>query len=449
MPLKTALLLLLCLPAGAEFPPGYVVKIESNSIYLDFTEKMGAAVGQPFSVYSEGEELKHPVTGQSLGKVEKTLAEGKITQVAALYSVGDLTTLKADAAEIKPGTKARLGAIPVPPTPAPVQPVAAPAATNFGGRAPRWQSKTFPYQTLGMAVAEFEPGKLATAMSDGKKVFLYAYPPADNKPLAEYELPGSGVRVLSLDAGDANGNKKAELFVTAYNQTFNRVETTVLELDGGKWVQVAQTPWIVRQIQDASGKPLLAAEQLVEDNTFPFSSIYPLSVQDGKYGAGKGSIKPKRVDWIYGFTNATLDGAPTTLYLTSTGHLRVQFEKGSWKTGDSYCQTPVRLRWPNHEGRLLEFSPAVRVGYDAEGKAAVYAPRNLSMLGSLSEPFGLFNGGELQRLSWNGVALAVDWKADLGGYTPSIALVDNGGKKDVAVAIVGTSGRSTVWIFDP
>lgn len=447
MRLLTALFaaVFLAQPGRAELPGGYVVKVESGSVYLDFTEKTGAVAGQPFSVYTEGEELKHPVTGQSLGRIESTVGKGKITQVMAMYSVG---SVEPGAGGIKPGMKARLGAVPPAPV-VPAAPVAAPAAAAEGTRAPRWKSPMFKFQIAGMAVAEFEQGKLGTALSDGKKIYLYDYPPADNKEKASFELPGSAIRVLSLDAADLNGNGRAELFVVAYNQTFNRVETTILELDGGQWKQLAQTPWIARAIQDPDGNQVIAAQQLVDDQTFPFSGIYPLAYQDGKYATTKKSLKPKRVDWIYDFTNANLDGSPSTLYLTSLSHIRVQFDNGSWKTTEAYEQTPVRLRWPNSDGRLLEFHPPMRVAKDAAGKQVLYVSRNLSMLGSISEPFGLFNGGELQRKSWDGVSLVTDWKADLGGYSPSIAVVGPAERRDVAVAIVGTSGKSAVWVYDP
>src|SRR5438270_1262256 len=109
MPLLTAALAVLAasLPA-AELAPGYVVKVETGIVYLDFTEKAGASVGQPFQVYTEGEELKHPITGQSLGRVESKVAEGKLTQVLPMYSIGELSPAKLE--QLKPGMKARLGA---------------------------------------------------------------------------------------------------------------------------------------------------------------------------------------------------------------------------------------------------------------------------------------------------------------------------------------------------
>ena len=70
--------------------------------------------------------------------------------------------------------------------------------------------------------------------------------------------------------------------------------------------------------------------------------------------------------------------------------------------------------------------------------------------GSLAEPFGLFTGGELDRFSWNGVALQTDWKATLGGYCTATAYVSRPGHPDdLVAAVVGGSGKSSVWVYDP
>lgn len=448
-PLLAACLLAMPFLSFAEPPPavptGYVVRMDSAGIYLDFGQENGASAGQPFIVFSEGEELKHPVTGQSLGRLETTLAQGTLREVLPKYSIG---TLGASAAEIKPGMRARLGAKTAPP------PLRAEAPGGVALRAPRWKSPVFDYQITGMAVADFQgDGKPWVALSDAKTAALYPYPPQDDKPLARFSHPGIAPRIVSLEAGDVNQNGRAELFVSLHNGTFDRFETVVLELGqdakgSPELKQIADIPWVVRGHQDAAGRRVLAVQQLVEDTTFPFSNIYPLVFKDGKYGPGKGAIRHKRVDWIYDFTTADLDGhAPAVMFLTTTEHLRVQFDKGYWKTPDAYGQTPIRIRW---HGRLLHFHPPILAAYDAQKKAGIFLVKNISMLGTLSEPFGLFNSAEIHRKSWNGVSLQSDWRAELGGYSPALALVgDPQEPKDLAVAVVGSSGKSSLWIYDP
>ncbi|OGR86654.1 MAG: hypothetical protein A3J74_10190 [Elusimicrobia bacterium RIFCSPHIGHO2_02_FULL_57_9] len=428
---------LLCLlalfPTSAFGATGYVVRVDSGLVYLDFNEKNGAAPGRAFEVYTEGAQLKHPVTGKSLGRMENKIAEGTLQEIKEQYSIGKLS---AQAPTVKPGMRARLSAPP------------AQTDGQTPARAPRWKSPVFDYKITGMAVANFAgDGKMTLALADSKKVYLYSYPPQDPKPLAEFAQPGTAPRLLALESADLNGNGKAELFVTLFNEVLGRLETSILELNGNNWEKIAELPWAVRAHQNADGRALLAVQQLVEDPTFPFSAIYPLVFNEGKYAAGKGAIRYKYVDWIYDFTQADFDGTPALLRFTNTHRLKLHFKRGSWATPEAYGQTPSRIRW---QGRLLEFHPPVPVGYQDKKRAAVYLVRNNSMLGSLSEPFGLFQNAEVQRKTWNGVSLSNDWKTDLGGYSTALALVpDPAQPHDLAVAVVGSSGQSSLWIYDP
>ena len=418
---------------------GYVVKVESGAVYLDLGEAAGAAVGRGFEVYTEGEELKHPVSGQPLGRQRTPVAQGRVTLVLPLYSVGGLMAGQ-PLGEVKTGMRARLSDL---------QPAAktAEAPKPGGAREPRWKSPELDYAVTGMAVADFRgEGKPTVALSDKKTVSLYAYPPQQAQPLAQFIVPGVGPRILSLAAGDVNGNGRPELFVTLHNETFERVETLALEWTDGQWKQVADFPWMVRAFDDGQGRSTLAMQQLEEDQSFPFSTIYRLLWKDGRYAPGE-SVRFKRVDFLYDFTQAGLDGkTPALLYHTTTDRLRVQFKDGFWKTADAYGQTPTRLRW---HSRLLEFHPQIPVGY-ASGKASVFLIKNDSALGSLSEPFGMFTGGHIEREAWNGLALTPEWRADLGGYCPAAQLVPGPLQpSDLAVAVTGTAGKSALWIFDP
>lgn len=443
---KAAFLITLFLvgAGAARADSGYVVKIESGSVYLDLGEKAGAVSGETFQIYTEGEELKHPVTGQSLGRIEKPVAEGRVTLALPLYSVGRLLADQpADA--VKPGMRARLQ-----PQPAAGLIPAGQAGQNPAARErePRWKSPPLPYAVVGMAAADFRgDGTTTLALADKNTVSLYDYPPKLGQPLAQYVVPGVGPRILSLAAGDVDGDKRSELFVTIYNETFDRVETEILQWSDGRWTQAGELPWMVRSFQDGSGRPVLAMQQLIADETFPFSKIYRLAFADGKYAPGE-ALPLKRVEFLYDFTQASLQPGkpPALLYQTPTDRLRAQFQDGFWKTEDAYGQTPTRLRW---HGRLLEFHPQIPVSYQ-EGKASVFLIRNLAALGGLSEPFGVFSGARIERHDWNGIALAPTWRAELGGYCTAAALIPAADKPaDLAVAVTSTAGTSAVWIFDP
>jgi hypothetical protein len=423
---------------------GYVVKADGTQVWLDLTAADGAAPGRGFQVYAEGEDLKHPVTGEQLGKAEQKIAEGKIEEVSEKHSLGRLAEATPG---VQAGQRARLLAVVAAPVAAVV-----PASTRPGEaalRAPRTRGASLPFVIVGMAVADFDgTGKPQIVLSDEKSFMLYAYPAAENKILAQGEIPGTGARILSLDAADLDGDKKSELFVSVYNEQFRRLETSVFKLDGGKWVKAADLPFLVRSHQNAKGERIIASQQIQDDKTFPFGAVYPLVYRDGKYIQGRPKLNPQRADWLYGFSYAQLDkaGEPAALYLTNVNSLRAQFDKGHWRSNESYGQSPIRVRWYD---KLFEFHPAMLSTYDAKGFDKLYIIRNLAMLGGLATPFGLFNGGELHAKTWTGVAFETAWKAELGGSSPGFALVDTDGRKELAVAVAGSTGKSAVWTFDP
>ena len=448
-----AVSVLLSVPAAAQVAPispskiGYVVRVDSDTAWLDLTAADGAAAGRSFTVFIEGSELKHPVTGASLGRVENKLGEGTIREVSEKYSLGSIS---AKSGEIKAGARARFGAAPAP-TPAPA-PSASPAPLRAGEgekRMPKTRGASLPYTVTGITVGDFDGiGKPQIVLCDEKSFKLYAYPAAANKPLVEGEVVGTGVRIVSLESADLDGNNRAELFVTVYNEPFRRLETSVYTVEAGKWMKTADLPLLVRAHQDPKGKRVVASQQIQDDKSFPFGAIYPLVYKDGRYEQGRPVIKPKRVDWLYGFTYAQLDDdEPALLYLTSVNSLRAQFAKGHWRSTESYGQSPVRVRWYE---RMLEFHPPMLATYGEKGFSALYVVRNLAMLGGLANPFGLFNGGEVQALTWTGVAFELAWKAELGGSSQGFVLAEpEAGRKELVVAVTGSTGKSAVWTFDP
>ena len=438
--------LIAALAAAQPAEKGYVVRVDSDAVWLDLTPADGAAVGRAFEIYVEGAELKHPVTGSSLGRVQSPVAEGRIKDVSDKFSTGAILSRKAAVAA---GQRARLAAAAPAPEPAPAPKAAARAAGEPESRAPRSMGPTVPYEVNAMAVGDFDKvGKPQLALASENAVRLYAYPMTDAKPLAEIVIPGTGLRVVGLESANLDGEGGDELFVSVYDEAFKRFETRVLSVQNGKWLKIADLPFLTRSYQDAAGRRVLATQQIIDDKSFPFGALYPLVYQDGKYAQGRPALKLRRVDWLYGFTTAQLGaGDPAVLYLTTTHKLRVQFGKQWWSTSDDdYGQTPLRVRW---QDRLLEFNPPMAAAYGPSGFEQLYAVRNMAALGGLASPFGVFNRAELVGKRWNGLGLETAWKADLSGCAQGLAVVEASGGKELAVAVRGSAGQSSVWIFAP
>ena len=82
---------------------GYIIRIDGEKIMLDQGRTAGLKRGMKCVVYKEGEVLKHPITGEILGKDTQELGEVLITEDFDKYSVGK--TLKMYGGVISIGDK--------------------------------------------------------------------------------------------------------------------------------------------------------------------------------------------------------------------------------------------------------------------------------------------------------------------------------------------------------
>jgi len=82
---------------------GYIIRIDGEKIMLDQGRAAGLKRGMKCVVYKEGEVLKHPITGEILGKDTQELGEVLITEDFDKYSVGK--TLKMYGGVISIGDK--------------------------------------------------------------------------------------------------------------------------------------------------------------------------------------------------------------------------------------------------------------------------------------------------------------------------------------------------------
>lgn len=59
---------------------GYVIKVDGNILTMDMGRTAGLRKGLKCIIYNEGAEVKHPITGEVLGKETKILAEVVVTE---------------------------------------------------------------------------------------------------------------------------------------------------------------------------------------------------------------------------------------------------------------------------------------------------------------------------------------------------------------------------------
>ena len=84
---------------------GDVLEVNGRTVTLDVGTKDGARVGLDVTVFREGREIKHPKTGQTLGRTEQVVGRVQITEVQEGFAFGQLAP---GAPEVKAGDRFRL-----------------------------------------------------------------------------------------------------------------------------------------------------------------------------------------------------------------------------------------------------------------------------------------------------------------------------------------------------
>lgn len=79
---------------------GYIIEVSADSVYTDITAEDGAYPGKTYYVYRESEVIKHPITGEVLGKKKEKIGRIKIDKIFEKYSTATIEN------KIKPFKKA-------------------------------------------------------------------------------------------------------------------------------------------------------------------------------------------------------------------------------------------------------------------------------------------------------------------------------------------------------
>src|SRR5574341_1459589 len=83
-----------------------VIEVQGGTATLSAGQRDGLVAGIELSLYREGRELRHPKTGEVLGRTEQALGRLAVTQVFEAYSVGTV----APGTDVRPGDRARVSA---------------------------------------------------------------------------------------------------------------------------------------------------------------------------------------------------------------------------------------------------------------------------------------------------------------------------------------------------
>jgi hypothetical protein len=85
---------------------GEVIEVQNGAVTLSLGSKDGLVPGVELALYRQGRELRHPKTGEVLGRTEQQVGRLSIQQVFEAYSTGTASK----GSEVQPGDRARISA---------------------------------------------------------------------------------------------------------------------------------------------------------------------------------------------------------------------------------------------------------------------------------------------------------------------------------------------------
>ena len=404
-----------------------VVRVDGQKVYIDTSVlNRNVSKGETFKIILSSERLVNPKTGKDLGPLYTYSPEGKITEVQPMYAVGELPK----------GTKAAVGQEAV------LEPLAAeePAAETVKTQDAKPSSirkTTFApveQEIVSLSTAEVTAPKAENIITLSKKGQLTVWTAAGDKleQNLSFQIP-SGKTPLTVSAYPAQNTQTADIFVTVYDASREKISTLVLSNQNSRLTQTDTLPYFVKELGCGAEKTLWAQKPFVS-GAKP-GNARKLAYQNGKFVLTGDTLNTGR-NWLTGVNEA--DGS---LVITAqNGVIRRTSPDGKKAESKSlFASAPNRVKYKQE---ILKFYPSVQVFGPADNR--VYAAvENTAKLGLLSDTFGQYQSGKIHFMSFEKGRLNITDTAETDGFIYDTAC----SARAVLAAEVLPDGTSSVVEF--
>lgn len=412
-----------------------VVRVDGPKVYID-TSALNRNVdkGETFKIILSSERLINPKTGKDLGPVYTYSPEGKITEVQPMYAVGELPT----------GAKVAVGQEAV------LQPLESPSIfsaknadeTTFKSTSAKSTSarKTVVYEPVDQEIVSLSTASVSTPDTDNivtlsRKGQITVWLPSEKQltPSLSFQLP-AGKTPLSISAYPARGQNTAEIFVTVYDPSREKISTIVLSSQNGALKPIKTLPYFVKELGCAADKTLWAQKPFTAGTRS--AGARRLTYENGEFSLSKNTLNTGR-NWLTGI-NVTESGLVST---AQNGVIRAELANGKKAESKSlFASAPNRVKYKQE---ILKFYPSVQV-FGPSGRHIYVAAENTAKHGLLSDTFGQYQSGKIHFMTVEKGRLNIQDSVELDGFVYDTAC---SARAVLAAAVLPDGTSSVVEIF--
>jgi len=328
-----------------------------------------------------------------------------------------------------------------------------------------WKSPSIKQRIEGIAVGDTDQdGQQETVIITPFSVELYRF---DKKrfhkigTIADRRLG----HIIGVDVADINGNGYPEIFVSSLNPYRKFIKSFVLEFNGQAYtVIVKDSLWCFRVVNHPGRGQILLGQRYYQPLHPLTGAIYEMEWKSSGYEPTTKVLPAKRAN-ILGLAlgNAMNDGSEVAVAFDKTDYLTLYSLAGKdiWQAGKHSGGTPRYFMPHGQRGDEIPdkaYYPLRTHVFDInrDGKNEVITINNQRF--SKVFEYRKFINGEIEIRAWDGIGLAVNWRARrLSGYFSDFAIgdFDNDGQDELvaalvikAGAVVTTTPKSTVIVYE-
>lgn len=293
---------------------------------------------------------------------------------------------------------------------------------------------------------------------------VYIYTVEQGQFIKKAEIKSGGA-YIGVDAADVNGNGRAEIFVTNYDNSGGRLISFVLEYQDGTYQRLDERlRWYFRKLSWPGRGEILAGQRQGVDGLFS-AGIYEIGYEGGSYdGVAKLPLPGKRHLFGIGFGPVQDAGVDDIVAFDSRDYVQILNPGGReiWTSAERYGGSANAVEVKTEEDKMskdLYYMP-LRLklfDMDGDGRQEIFVVSNEISTGRSFARVRLFKNGRLEALRWDELGLAPVWRTrNMAKHISDFVLVDlTGDQRPEAVAAVVQkdssglgSGNSYLAVFE-